>query len=120
MGFGDRLIHDLVVIRTPLDDDVEDRDEYGQPTPGEPVRTEVRGLVQPLGAREVPATSEAGTEMTDHRIFLAPMDLLASDAIEHSGRRYEVKGIRRFEFGSTPHLEVDARLIGVVSDPEVS
>lgn len=122
MAFADRLIHEIVVIRTDLDDEVSARDDYGQPTVIDTVRTEVRGLVQPLGAREVAATHDAGTEITDHRIFMAPMDLLASDAIEYGGRLYEIQGIRRFEFGSSPHLEVDARLVGRTNatEPEAS
>lgn len=109
MSFSARLIHDLVIERTPRD--LDDPDEYGQPTAGEPELTDVKGLVQPKSAREMANTQSAGAEVSDHTIFLAPMDLDPSDAILYGDRRYQITGIRSFEFGTSPHLEVDAQLI---------
>lgn len=109
MSFRARLIHELTVERTPRDQDTPD--EYGQPTAGEPDETPVRGLVQPKSAREIANTQSAGAEISDHTIFLAPMDLDPADAIVHGSRRFAITGIRSFEFGRSPHLEVDARLV---------
>jgi hypothetical protein len=107
------------VVHTVRDDDIDARDGYGQPVISEVVRTEVQGLIQPRTVTEIPATHDAGAEITDHRIYLEPMELVAADAIEDAGgRRYEIKGIRRLEFGTTPHLEVDAKLVGYpVAEP---
>lgn len=109
MSFATRLIHDLTVVRTPRDE--SDLDDYGQPVAEAPVETEVQGLVQPRSAREIIDSRNAGAEIGDHVIFLAPMDLHASDHILYAGDRYEIVGIRRFSFGRTPHLEVDAKRI---------
>ncbi len=109
MSFAARLVHTLVHVRTELD--AGDQDDYGQPTALTSVETELRGLVQPKSANEMLDTRSAGSEIGDHTIFLEPMDLAASDAFTYSGDRYEILGIRRFEFGRTPHLEVDARKI---------
>jgi hypothetical protein len=109
MSFADRLIHTLTHVRVEYDDDLPD--DRGQPTPLTPVETEVAGLVQPKNAREMLDFRSVGSEIADHVIFLAPMDLEASDAFTYGGDRYEITGIRRFEFGRTPHLEVDARKI---------
>lgn len=111
MSFANRLIHELVVYRTPLDDDVADRDDYGQPVPGAVTTRTVRGLVQPINAREVADSRSAGSELYDHRIFVEPMDLIGSDAIEYGGDRYEIVGIREYAYGRSPHLEVDARRV---------
>lgn len=112
MSFAGRLIHTLTVLHTVRDDDIEARDDDGQPELVDVVRTEVAGLVQPREATEIPASHDAGVEITDHRIYMAPFDLVAADAIEYDGRRYEIKGIRRLDFGRTPHLEIDAQLVG--------
>jgi hypothetical protein len=114
MSFAARLIHPLVIVRTPLLDDADDRDEHGNPVPGTPTLTSVRGLVQPRSVREVPSISQAGTVVADYVIFLPILDLIEADAIEHDpddGRRYEIIGIRRYEFGRSPHLEVDVRMV---------
>lgn len=105
MSFASRLIHELVHVRTPHDEG--DLDEYGQPTGGTPVSTEVRGLVQPRSVREIVDSRNAGTEIGDHVIFLALMDVHSGDYFEWQDDRYQVKGVRRFESGRSPHLEVD-------------
>jgi hypothetical protein len=112
MPFADRLIHPLNIVRQPWDD--ANRDEHGQPTPGVPSVTAVSGLVQPKSAKEVANITQAGAAVSDHVIFLPVVDLIAADAIEHDpddGRRYEIVGVREFAFGSSPHLEVDARMV---------
>ncbi len=109
MSFAARLVHTLVHVRA--EPDAGDQDDYGQPTPGTPVETELRGLVQPRTVSELLDTRSAGSEIGDHVIFLEPMDLAASDAFTYDGDRYEILGIRRFEFGRTPHYEVDARKV---------
>lgn len=114
MSFAARLIHDLTHVVTPgtgADDD------YGQPGAGTPVTASVRGLVQPKSARELADTRSAGAALGDHVIFLAPMTLTEADHFLYGDDRLEIVGIRRYEFGRTPHLEVDARRItGDVAD----
>lgn len=108
MSFAARLIHELTHVATPptaVDDD------YGQPTPGTPVSTAIRGLVQPKSAREMADTRSAGAVIADHVVFLAPMALTEADYFVHGADRLDIVGIRRYEFGGTPHLEVDARRI---------
>ena len=74
----------------------------------------MRGLVQPRasGAREVPDTRSAGSEVADHVVFLPiATDLEGADAILHGTRRFNVTGIRRYDYGTLQHLEVDVRLV---------
>jgi hypothetical protein len=117
MSFAARLVHPLAIVRTQFDDEADARDDHGQPVAQEPTRSLVNGLVQPRSARnarEVPQTHQAGAMVSDHVIFLELVDLIGADAIEHEpddGRRYEVIGIRRYDFGRSPHLEVDARMV---------
>lgn len=108
MSFGSRLIHTLTHVATPpsgIDDD------YGQPIPGTPVETELRGLVQPRSVREMADTRSAGADIGDHVIFLFPMTLSPADHFLYAGARFDITGIRSYEFGRTPHLEVDAQRI---------
>ena len=109
MSFGGRLIHTLTHVRTPRD--MGDVDDYNQPEDGTPVETSVRGLVQPRAASEMLDYRSAGSEVADHVIFLAPMDLDPADSFLYAGERYQISGIRSFLFGRTPHLEVDARRV---------
>lgn len=117
MSFARRLIHRVTIIRVPLDDAVESRDEIGQPAEGEPVRIEhVPALVQPKTARELADYRSAGAEVGAWTIFMLPQELYASDALERedgatAGLPFEITGIRRYEFGRSPHLEVDADLV---------
>lgn len=105
MSFAARLIHDLTHVRTPRNEG--DLDDYGQPEGGTPVETAVRGLVQPRSVREIVDSRNAGAEIGDHVIFLSLMDVHSGDYFEWNDDRYQVKGVRRFEFGRSPHLEVD-------------
>lgn len=109
MSFAGRLIHSLDIVRTPFD--TEDLDDWGQPVPQEPVRVSVKGLVQPKSVKEVALSHQAGAEISSHVIFLPLVDIIAADAIEYADERYEVVGVRRYAFGTAPHLEVDARRV---------
>lgn len=72
----------------------------------------VAGLVQPRSAEEIAALSQAGAEVSTHVVFLELREIPNGAWISDSaGRRYDITGVRRFEFGSAPHLEVDARLV---------
>ena len=118
MPINDRLIHSLAIVSPTRD--AEDIDEYGQPVAGEPIVTTVKGLVQPKSAREIALTSQAGAEVSDHTIFLMPQTLSGAAYIRFepdTGDRYEISGIRSFEFGKDPHLEVDARRIISAANP---
>lgn len=111
MSFASRLIHALVIV-TPTDSG--DEDEHGQPVAGDPIETAVAGLIQPRSAREVAQTSQAGPEIATHVAYLLPQELSGAAWIRFEpddGRRYEITGIRRYEFGGSPHLEVDCRLV---------
>lgn len=109
MSFAARLVHELTHVAVPLDPDV--LDDRGQPTAGTPVTTSIRGLVQPRTAREMADSRSAGSEIADHVIFLAPMTLSAQDHFLYGTDRLDIVGIRRFEYGRTPHLEVDAQRV---------
>lgn len=118
MSLYDRLIHSLAVV-TPMYSG--SGDEYNQPTSGTPVTELVHGLVQPKTAREVALVSQAGAPFSDHTIFLELMPLEQSAYIRDEpdiGRRFDITGIRPFEFGSFPHLEVDVKLVGSAEGPE--
>lgn len=111
MSFLGLLTHDLTIRRTTFDDTPAERDDAGQPS--RTVTTSaVRGLVQPRRASEVPDSRSAGSEISDYMVFLpADTDLQHADAIDWGTRRLQIVGIHPFEFGTTPHLEVDARLV---------
>lgn len=110
MTFADRMIHELTILRVPLDDTV--RDELGQPTEGTLEQITVMGLVQPKTAKEQADYRSAGAQISTDTIYLLPTTLYGSDVLEDaSGRLYDITGIRSLEYGSTPHLEVDAQLI---------
>lgn len=102
-----RYVHDLSISRVAWDDGSVD--EYGQPTPSAADATAVRGLVQERTAVEQDDSRSAGSEVATHVIFL-PLgtDLRGDDAILYGARRFNPTGIRTFNFGRLPHLEVDA------------
>jgi hypothetical protein len=111
MPIGDRLIHALAIV-TPSDAGTVD--EYGQPVAGDPVTVTVSGLIQPKSTREVALISQAGAALSDHTIFLQPQTLSTAAYIRFEptdGDRYEIVGVRDFNFGQDPHLEVDAKRI---------
>lgn len=104
-------VHDLTIRRVTYDDTLAGRDAAGQPATTT-ASTAVRGLVQPRAAAELDDHRSAGTEVSDHVIFL-PLgtDIIHADAVLWGARRLEVTGIRSFEFGRLPHIEADARLV---------
>lgn len=111
MSFAARLVHDLTLV-VPRHAIGGALDERGQPEIGLPEETAIRGLVQPKTAQEVRLISEAGAEVGDLTVFLSPMDIPTGAWIrDASDRRLDITGVRRFEFGRTPHLEVDARMV---------
>jgi hypothetical protein len=121
MSFSSQLVHPLAIV-TPVPAEPADVDEYGQPTAGTPVVELVSGMVQPKTARELAQANQAGAEIGDHTIFLLTRRLSNAAWIRDepdSGRRFDIVGIRSFEFGSAPHLEVDARLVGLPEGPTV-
>lgn len=119
-ALGSRLVHSLAIV-TPTHDVADDVDEYGQPIAGDPTVETVRGLVQPLSAREVAQMNQAGPEIATHRVFLLRRTLSPSAYIRFDpdeGDRYEITGIRDYRSGQSPHLEVEVRRI--VSDSLVT
>jgi hypothetical protein len=75
----------------------------------------VDGLVQPRTAQEIAALTQAGAEISTHVIFLDLRDVAPgtwiSDTPAGTGQRYDITGVRRFDYGGSPHLEIDARLV---------
>jgi hypothetical protein len=121
VSFASLLVHPLAVV-TPAVADPDAVDAYGQPVRGTPDELLVRGMVQPKTAREIALTSQGGAEFGDFLIFLPPMRLSSAAYIRDepdAGRRFEVIGVRSFEFGTVPHLEVDAKLVGSTEGPTV-
>lgn len=129
MSFAGRLIHRLAMV-TPGSGDPElaaDLGAHGHAEAEPDVIALVWGLVQPRTTDEVAAISQAGLELGDHVIFLEPIDVpqgsyfldAPGDAPDTDGRRFDVIGVRSFEFGRSPHLEVDVRLLGRSEGPTV-
>lgn len=130
MTYPNLLVHQLAVVTpVPIGDPTlaTSLDDDGQVQPGTPIVTLVRGMVQPRTAREVAQALEAGAEVADYTIFLKPMRLSASAYITDAngsgplsgGRRFQIQGIRSYEFGTVPHLEVDCLLVGSTEGPTV-
>lgn len=114
MPFTDRLIHSLAIV-TPTHEVSGDLDEYGHPVAGDPDVDLVSGLVQPKSAREIALTSQAGAQVSDHVVFLPRSVTVRNESYirfqPDDGDRFEVVGIRDFNFGGGAHLEVDCRRI---------
>lgn len=118
MSFRSQLVHELALV-TPTGEVTLDAD--GQPVAGDRVVTPVRGLIQPQGilarTRDRALEGEAGPLIGSHVIFLELQDIPSGAWISDSpadvdaGRRYNVTGVRRYVFGTSPHLEVDAQLV---------
>lgn len=110
-----KFIHAIIVERVTWDEGTIDDD--GQPTASTAAETDVSGLVQPKrtggsATAEIDDYRSAGSEISDHVIFLPDgTDVRNDDVLRHGTRRYQITGIRRFEYGGLAHLEVDARLI---------
>lgn len=121
MSFAGLLVHPLAIV-TPVAAAPASDDEYGQPVAGTPEVVTVSGMVQPKTAREIAQANQAGAEHSDHTIFLLPRQLSGAAYIRDepdAGRRFDIVGIRSFEFGSVPHLEVDVKLVGSTEGPAV-
>jgi hypothetical protein len=119
MTFGALMIHPLAIV-TPVS--TASDDTYGQPIAGTPRTVQVRGMVQPRTAREMALVNQGGAEFADYTIFLPPMHVSGAAYIRDdpdTGRRFQIVGVRSYEFGSAPHLEVDARLVGSTEGPTV-
>lgn len=124
MTFAALLVHPLAIV-TPTYDVTDD--EYGHPDELTPTVELVSGMVQPRSAREVALSTQAGAEIGDYVIFLLPRRISNAAHIRDSdgtgvlagGRRFEVLGVRSYEFGSAPHLELDCRLVGSSEGPTV-
>ena len=123
MSFAARLVHRLAIVTPAVVGDPEvvaDLDEYGDATAGPDDVVLVRGLVQPRRTEEIAAISQAGLELSDHVIFLEPRNvpqgsyLVDADDVAPlaTGRRFDIVGVRSFEYGRSPHLEVDVKLAG--------
>lgn len=123
MSFARRLIH-WVGIVTPAQgnpEDPDDLDDHGNvESAGPDAVTIVRALIQPRTVEEIASISQAGLEVSDHIVFMSPRRIPPSayfqdadaDGILPGGRRFEVLGVRSFEFGRSPHLEIDVRSFG--------
>lgn len=121
MSFAGLLVHPLAIV-TPAAATPTSDDEYGQPVAGTPDVDLVNGMVQPKTAREIAQVNQAGAEFSDHTIFLLPRHIANAAYIRDqpdAGRRFDIIGIRSFEFGSVPHLEVDVKLVGSTEGPTV-
>lgn len=104
------LVHRLAVERSAGNGVVDELNHEGRAW--STVAT-VDGLVQPKRVTEVAQLNEAGAVVSDHTIFLLPVDLREADRIRFEpddGRRYEVRGVRDAA-GIGHHLEVDARMV---------
>lgn len=120
MTFAALLVHPLAIV-TPSSTGAEDA--YGQPVAGTPETVVVSGMVQPRTAQEIALSSQGGAEIADYTIFLLPRRLSNAAYIRDepdSGRRFDIVGIRSFEFGTAPHLEVDCHLVGNPEGPTVT
>lgn len=128
MSLASRLVHRLALVSPGTDgdpEDVDDLDAYGDVDVGTPTTEVIRGLVQPRTTKEVESFSNAGPEVGDHVIFMLRRRLAAGahlidaddDGPLAGGRRFEVVGVRDFAYGRSPHLEVDAKLVGSTEAP---
>lgn len=124
MSFAALLTHPLAIV-TPSIPDPDDVDEWGVPartTSVEYVNGLVQPLVQPRTGREMTASHQAGTELSSHTIFLLPRNIGQGAWIRDepdAGRRFDITGVRSFEYGSAPHLEVDVKVVGSTEGPSV-
>lgn len=121
MSLAALLVHPLAIV-TPTTGSPASASDWNQPTHGTPETVFVHGLVQPRTAREMALTTQEGAPVSDYTIFLLPRRLSGSAYIRDepdTGRRFEVQGVRSYEYGTTPHLEVDCRLVGQPEGPSV-
>jgi hypothetical protein len=121
VSFAGLLTHPLAIV-TPTAPDPNVTDEWGHVVPGADIVERVNGLVQPKTAREIDLSTQNGAELSTHTIFLLPRQVSGAAYIRDepdSGRRFDITGVRSFEYGSQPHLEVDCKLVGGPVGPSV-
>jgi hypothetical protein len=113
MSFAARLIHDLSLVKVTYSGT---DDTYGQP-PASESSSLIKGLVQDKTGDEAPDTRSAGVLVADHVVFLAlSTDIKGADHLiwhrpDRENLRLQVVNVRAFEFGTSPHLEVDCRAL---------
>lgn len=121
MSLAGLLVHPLAIV-TPTTPNPSTATEWNQPVPGTPETVVVDGLVQPKTAREQALTTQGGAPVSDHVIFMLPRRVSQAAYIRDepdTGRRFEVVGVRSYEYGTAPHLEIDCRLVGQPEGPAV-
>lgn len=113
MSFHSRLVHDLTLVKVTYSGT---DDDYGQP-PATESSSAIKGLVQPKTGDEAPDSRSAGALVADHVVFLPlSTDIKGADHLiwhrpDRENLRLQVTNARAFEFGTTPHLEVDCRAV---------
>lgn len=129
MSLAAMLDHRVHIRR---DADTGPDDDYGHPVTVAEIGETFAAAIQPKGAREVAALSQAGTPIGDFTLYLLPRRLTTADAIVHDSSgcpkpdaqdlpdcRFEITGIRNAA-GRGHHLEADVRMIGVTAGVEGS
>ena len=124
------FIHTVVIERAfGVDDDADletDVDDYGQPVREYDTDfATVRALIQPKTNREtgeVALVTQGGAEIADHTIYMLRRDISTRDRLRDAttggtGYRYEIVGIRDYNFGALAHLAIDAKR---VSSPDLA
>ena len=112
MSLANRLVHSLAIVTpTVVDpDDPAELDEYGHANPGEPIVDYVAGMIQPKSQRELALANQGGAVISTHTVFLMRRTVSTAAFIRYepdNGDRYEVTGVRDYNFGASPHLELD-------------
>ncbi|HET7664601.1 MAG TPA: head-tail adaptor protein [Mycobacterium sp.] len=112
MSFDSLLRHTVTIQRATLGAE----DEYGQPSRTFADLATVRALVQPKPARltggpaEELTSYDAGTQISDHTIFMRQTDITPADQIVEGTRTFQVLLVKDAA-GQGRHYEIDARLI---------
>jgi hypothetical protein len=119
---GDHLTHTVAVMRRTEGAE----DEYGQPILIEALLATVPAAIQPKTEEEQALLSQAGAEVSDHTVFMLPMDIVGSDFIVHDENdcpltsdlpdmRLEIDGMRNAA-GIGHHLELSVRNVADTQD----
>ena len=114
MSFAARLIHRVDVVSRTWNDTTPDPD--GQPVETLTTVANVAALLQPKRASEMEDYRSAGVVIADHVMFMMPQSLDGAAYVVYGSQRYDVTGVREFAFGRSPHLEVDLRRIGPITE----
>jgi hypothetical protein len=106
------MVHDIAIV-TPTSSGIPD--DYGHAIPGEPSVEVTVGNIQPRKAREIALSTNAGAELADYRIYTPFREVPASGAWIRDepdrGRRFDIVGAYPREYGRSPHLAFDCRLV---------